>query len=65
MVGKPPRSNQNSPRGEGGVGFLVHECLVIEVEFINSVKYEKCVDEGSSEGGREALYIGCVCRKCT
>ena len=29
-----PRSNQNSHRGEGGVGFLVRECLVSEVEFI-------------------------------
>ena len=29
-----PRSNQNRHRGEGGVGFLVHECLVSEVEFI-------------------------------
>ena len=36
-----PRSNQNSPRGEGGVGSLVCECLVNEVEFINSVKYEE------------------------
>ena len=30
------RSNQNSRRGEGGVGFLVRECLVSEVEFITS-----------------------------
>ena len=29
-----PCSNQNSRRGEGGVGFLVRECLVSEVEFI-------------------------------
>ena len=35
----------NSPRGERGVGFLVRECLVNEVEFINTVKYEECVDE--------------------
>ena len=35
-----PRSNQNSQRGEGGVGFLVRDCLVNEVEFITSVKYE-------------------------
>ena len=32
------RIKQNSPRGEGGVGFLVRECLVNEVEFINTVK---------------------------
>ena len=25
-------SNQNSPRGEGGVGFLVRKCIVNEVE---------------------------------
>ena len=31
-----PHSNQNSPRGEGGVGFLVRKCLVNEVEFINT-----------------------------
>ena len=30
-----PRIKQNSPRGEGGVGFLVRESLVNEVEFIN------------------------------
>ena len=35
------RSNQNSRRGEGGVGFLVRECLVSEVEFITSVEYEE------------------------
>ena len=29
-----PRIKQNSPRGEGGVGFLVRECLVNEVEAI-------------------------------
>ena len=40
-----PRIKHNSPRGEGGVGFLVRECLVNEVEFINTVKYEECVDE--------------------
>ena len=27
-----PRSNQHSRRGEGGVGFLVRECLVGEVD---------------------------------
>ena len=30
-----PRSSQTSQRGEGGVGFLVRECLVSEVEFIS------------------------------
>ena len=51
-----PRSNQNSQRGEGGVGFLVRECLVNEVE---------CTTSDQSvwmkvHGGRSALYIGCV-----
>ena len=56
-----PRSKQNSPRGEGRVGFLVRECLANEVEFINSVKYEESVwMKVHSERGREALYIGCV-----
>ena len=55
-----PRSNQNSPRGEGGVGFLVHECLANAVQFINSVKYESVWMKVLSERGREALYIGCV-----
>ena len=32
-----PGIKQNSPRGDGGVGFLVRECLVNEVEFINTV----------------------------
>ena len=38
-----PRSKQNSPRWEGGVGFLVRKCLANEVEFINSAKYEESV----------------------
>ena len=59
-LGKP-RNNKNCPRGEGGVGFLVCECLANEVEFINSVKYEESVwMKVCSERGREALYIGCV-----
>ena len=56
-----PRIKQNSPRGDGGVGFLVRECLVNEVEFINTVKYEESVwMKIRSERGREALYLGCV-----
>ena len=56
-----PRSKQNSPRGEGEVGFLVRECLANMVEFINSVKYEESVwMKVRSERGREALYIGYV-----
>ena len=38
-----PRIKQNSPRGERGVGSLVRECLVNEVELINTVKYEESV----------------------
>ena len=56
-----PRSNQNSRRGEGGVGFLVRECLVSEVEFITSVEYEESVWMKVRGGrGRSALYVGCV-----
>ena len=56
-----PRIKLNSPRGDGGVGFLVSECLVNKVEFINTVKYEESVwMKIRSERGREALYIGCV-----
>ena len=56
-----PRIKQNSPRGDGGVGFLVRECLVNEVEFINTLKNEESVwMKIRSERGREALYIGCV-----
>ena len=56
-----PRIKQNSPRGEGGVGVLVRECLANEVEFINTVKFEESVwMKIHSEKGREALYIGCV-----
>ena len=53
-----PRNNQT---GEGEVGFLVHECLVSEVEFITSVRYEASVwMKVRGERGRSALYIGCV-----
>ena len=38
-----PRTSQRSQRGEGGVGFLVHDCVVSEVEFIAVVAYEKSV----------------------
>ena len=33
-----PRSSQTSQQGKGGVGFLVRECLVSEVEFILQVE---------------------------
>ena len=56
-----PRNKQTSQRGEGGVGSLVRECLVSEVEFITSVRYEESVwMKVRGEMGRSALYIGCV-----
>ena len=56
-----PRGNQNSQRGEGGVGFLVRECLVDEVEFISGVHYEESMWMKVRGGrGSSALYIGCV-----
>ena len=56
-----PHSNQNSCRGEGGVGFLVRECLVSEVEFITSVEYEQSVwMKVQGRRVRSALYVGCV-----
>ena len=56
-----PRTSQRSQRGEGGVGFLVRESLVSEVEFITKVAYEESVwMKVQGERGRLALYIGCV-----
>ena len=56
-----PRGNQNSQRGEGGVGFLVRECLVDEVEFITDVHYEESVWMKVRGGrGSSAFYIRCV-----
>ena len=43
---------------EGGVGFLVRECLVSEVEFITAVAHEESVWMKVREGW--PLYIGCV-----
>ena len=39
-LGKP-RKIQNSKRGEGGVGFLIRECLLAEVEFITNINLEE------------------------
>ena len=36
-----PRKIQNSKRGEGGVGFLIRECLLAEVEFITNINLEE------------------------
>ena len=64
MVWKP-RGNQNS---EGGVGFLVRECLVDEVEYISDVHYEEsvwmkvkrkfhCTNSASIEGCYEKMCL--------
>ena len=56
-----PRIDQKSQRGAGGVGFLIRECLVNEVEFITNVRYEESVwMKVRGDRGREALYIGCI-----
>ena len=56
-----PRDVQSSQRGEGGVGFLVRDCLVDEVEVVGEVKYAESVWMNvRGERGRSALYIGCV-----
>ena len=56
-----PRIDQNSRRGEGGVGFLVRECIAEEVEFIRDVRYEESVWMKVRGGrGKEALYLCCV-----
>ena len=52
-----PCSNQKSQREEGGVGFLVREYLVNEVEFMIQ---GECVDESTWWERKEALYICCV-----
>ena len=48
-------------RWEGGVAFLVRDCLVNEVELVGEVKYAEGVwMKVRGERGRSALYIGCV-----
>ena len=50
-------------RSEGGVVFLVRECLVDEVEFITDVHYEESVwMKVRGRRGSSAFYIGlCIC----
>ena len=38
---RKPRKVKKNSRGDGGVGFLVRECLVEEVEVISKVCYEE------------------------
>ena len=47
--------------GEGGVGFLIRQCLLAEVEFITNINLEESAWI-KVRGGRdkESLYIGCV-----
>ena len=53
-----PRIDKNSPRVEGGVGFLVR---AEEVEFIRDVRYKESVWIKVRGGrGKEALYLCCV-----
>ena len=48
-------------REGGGVGFLVRNCLVNEVEFVGEIKYAESVwMKLRGERGRSAWYIGCV-----
>ena len=56
-----PRIDQNSRKGEGGVGFLVRECIAEEVEIIRDVRYKESVWMKVRGGrGKEALYLCCV-----
>ena len=59
-LGKP-RKIQNSKRGEGGVGFLIRECLLAEVQFITNINLEESAWIKVRGGrGKESLYIGCI-----
>ena len=50
-----PRIDQNSRRGEGGVGFLVRECIAEEVEDVESVWMK-------GEGKKLCTYVVCICQ---
>ena len=59
-LGKP-RKIQNSKRGEGGVGFLIRECLLAEVEFNTNINLEDSAwIKVRGCRVKESLYIGCV-----
>ena len=56
-LGKP-RKIQNSKRGEGGVGFLIRECLLAEVEFITNINLEESAWIKVRGGrGKESLLL--------
>ena len=55
------RKIQNSKRVEGGVVFLIRECLLTEVEFITNINLEESTWIKVRGGrGKESLYFGCV-----
>ena len=59
--GKPRQGSSGSKRGEGGVGFLVKECLASGVELIKDVNYEESMwIKVKGERGRKTLFLGCV-----
>ena len=58
---KPRQGSSESRRGEGGVGFLVKECLVSGVELIKDVNYEESMwIKVKGERGRNTLFLGCL-----
>ena len=59
--GNPRQGSSESRRGEGGVGFLVKECLASGVELIKDVSYEQSMwIKVKGENGRNTLFLGCV-----
>ena len=59
--GKPRQGSSESKRGEGGVGFLVKECLASGVERIKDVNYEESMwIKVKGERSRNTLFLGCV-----
>ena len=60
-LGKPRQGSSESRRGEGGVGFLVKECLASGVEIIKDVHYEETMwIKVKGERGRNTLILCCV-----
>ena len=59
--GKPRQGSSESRRGEGGVGFLVKECLANGVELIKDVNYEESMwIKVKGERGRNTLCFWVV-----
>ena len=56
-----PRKIQKSKRVEGGVVFLIRECLLTEVEFITNINLEESTWIKVRGGrGKESLCFGCL-----